>query len=215
MTIQVALVDGQAMVRAGLRLIMDRERDLDVVAEAETASEAVDLTLRLRPEVVVMDIRLPGADGIETARRLSDLGCASKVLLLATSCDDDVLFRALRSGTSGFLLKSASAQDLVTAVRTVAAGQAVLSPAVVGRVMGSFTNPHEPSGGAAALTPRETEVLCLLARGLSNGEIAAQLVLGTATVKTHVARVLTKLNLHDRTQAVVYAYEHGLVSPGG
>jgi DNA-binding NarL/FixJ family response regulator len=206
------LVDHQAMVRTGLRLILDAAPGLTVVGEAADGAAALRTVAARCPDVVVMSVSLPVLDGIETTRRLTEADPGRRVLLLAGEDDGDVLFRALAAGTRGYLLKSAAADDLVRAVRTLAAGEALLSPQVTRRVIDSFAGPRR-STYDPTLTPRETEVLRLLARGLSNAEIADRLVVGGATVKTHVARVLTKLEVRDRAHAVVYAYEHGLVTP--
>jgi DNA-binding NarL/FixJ family response regulator len=219
MSIRLVLADDEAMVRSGLRLILDAEPDIDVVGEAHDGVSALEITRRRRPDVLLMDIRMPGLDGIAAAERLIDEDAPTRVLLLTTFGHDDYLFRALRAGTSGFLLKSAPAEELVRGIRTVAAGDALIAPAVTRRVIAEFA--HRPAARHAApselseLTPREREVLVMLARGLTNAEIAERLVVSDATIKTHVARVLMKLRLRDRVQAVVYAYEHGVVQPGG
>jgi RNA polymerase sigma factor (sigma-70 family) len=219
MSIRLVLADDEAMVRSGLRLILDAESDMEVVGEAQDGAQALELTRSRHPDVLLMDIRMPGLDGIAAAERLIDEDTPTRVLLLTTFDHDDYLFRALRAGTSGFLLKSAPAEELVRGIRTVAAGDALIAPAVTRRVIAEFA--HRPASRRAApaelaeLTPREREVLVLLARGLTNAEIAEQLVVSDATIKTHVARLLMKLRLRDRVQAVVYAYEHGIVQPGG
>lgn len=218
MTIRLVLADDEAMVRSGLRLIIDAEPDLDVIGEAHDAESALELTRRRRPDVLLMDIRMPGLDGIAAAERLIEEDTPTRVLLLTTFDHDDFLFRALRAGTSGFLLKSAPAEELVRGIRTVAAGDALIAPAVTRRVIAEFAHRppvrYAPPPELAELTPREREVLVMLARGLTNAEIAEQLVVSDATIKTHVARILMKLRLRDRVQAVVYAYEHGVVQPG-
>ena len=217
MTIRLVLADDEAMVRSGLRMILDAESDIEVVGEAHDGEEALELARRRRPDVLLMDIRMPGLDGIAAAERLVEDDTPTRVLLLTTFDHDDYLFRALRAGTSGFLLKSAPAEELVRAIRTIAAGDALIAPAVTRRVIAEFA--HRPAGRRTAppelaeLTPREREVLVLLARGLTNAEIADRLVVSDATIKTHVAHLLLKLGLRDRVQAVVYAYEHGVVHP--
>jgi DNA-binding NarL/FixJ family response regulator len=218
MSIRLVLADDEAMVRSGLRLILDAEPDIEVIGEAQDGVSALELTRRKRPDVLLMDIRMPGLDGIAASERLIEEDTPTHVLLLTTFDHDDYLFRALRAGTSGFLLKSAPAEELVRGIRTVAAGDALIAPAVTRRVIAEFA--HRPAARDAPppeladLTPREREVLVMLARGLTNAEIAEQLVVSDATIKTHVARILMKLRLRDRVQAVVYAYEHGVVQPG-
>jgi DNA-binding NarL/FixJ family response regulator len=217
-SVRLVIADDEAMIRAGLRLILDAEDDVEVVGEAEDGEAAIALAARLRPDVLLMDIRMPRLDGIAAAERMVEADTPTRVLLLTTFDDNDYLFRALRAGTSGFMLKSAPPEELVRAIHTVAAGDALLAPAVTRRVIAEFA--HRRSLGAppprelAELTPREREVLVLLARGLSNAEIAGRLVVSDETVKTHVARVLMKLRLRDRVQAVVFAYEHAIVVPG-
>ena len=219
MTIRLVMADDEAMVRSGLRLILDAEPDIEVIGEAQDGESALELTRRRRPDVLLMDIRMPGLDGIAAAEQLIEEDTPTRVLLLTTFDHDDYLFRALRAGTSGFLLKSAPAEELVRGIRTVAAGDALIAPAVTRRVIAEFTHRpaarHAPPSELAELTPREREVLVMLARGLTNAEIAEQLVVSDATIKTHVARILMKLRLRDRVQAVVYAYEHGVVQPTG
>ena len=214
MTVRVLLADDQALVRTGFRKIFESEPDLEVVAEAADGSEAVDGALLHRPDVVLMDIRMPKLDGIEAARKLAG---RTRILILTTFNLDDYVYEALRAGASGFLLKDAPADELLRAIRVVAAGEALLSPSITRRLIEEFARRPGRADRPVALeelTPRELEVLRLVARGLSNAEIAAQLVVGDATVKTHVARVLQKLDLRDRVQAVVLAYETGLVRPG-
>ena len=221
MTIRVVLADDQAMVRTGLRLILESEPGVEVVAEAEDGAEAVAAVARVRPDVVLMDVQMPNLDGLAATRRI--LGGpgrehpATRVLVLTTFERDDYVFEALRAGASGFLLKNAPPEDLVTAVRVVAAGDALLSPSVTRRIIEAFAErpvARHRASGLDALTEREREVLRLVAAGLANAEIAAELYVGEATVKTHVSQVLTKLSLRDRVQAVVFAYESGLVRPG-
>jgi DNA-binding NarL/FixJ family response regulator len=214
--VRVAIVDDQELVRAGFRLILDAEPDIEVVGEAGDGNAALDVVARHRPDVVLMDIQMPVLDGIEATKRLAE--DAGRVVILTTFERDDYIVDAIRAGASGFLLKNAPPEDLVAAVRIVAGGDALLSPSVTRRVLSRLTD-GSPDAGAAArlgeLTERETEVLGLVAGGLSNAEIAGRLYLGEATVKTHVSRVLTKLGLRDRVQAVVFAYESGLARPGG
>jgi DNA-binding NarL/FixJ family response regulator len=214
--IRVLLADDQALVRTGFRMILKAEDDLEVVGEAGDGAQAVDAARRLSPDVVVMDVRMPHMDGLEATRRiLSGGGGAARVLMLTTFDLDEYVFEALRAGASGFLLKDGPADQLVAAIRAVAGGGALLAPTVTRRLIEEFAK--RPAAGdapieaLAELTPRELGVLERLARGLSNAEIAAELVVGEATVKTHVARILSKLGLRDRTQAVVFAYESGLV----
>jgi DNA-binding NarL/FixJ family response regulator len=217
-TIRVVLVDDQAMVRAGFRMILECEDDIDVVGEAADGRDAVDLVARARPDVVLMDVRMPHVDGIEATRRVRATADPPHVLVLTTFDLDDYVYAALRAGASGFLLKDAPAEQLVDAVRVIAAGDALLAPSVTRRLIEDVARrpalDATPPPGLADLTDREREVLQLIARGLSNAEIAERLYLGEATVKTHVGRVLTKLGLRDRVQAVVVAYESGLVTPG-
>ncbi|HEU4424506.1 MAG TPA: response regulator transcription factor [Pilimelia sp.] len=224
MTIRVLIADDQAMVRQGFGALLAAQPDLVVVGDAANGAEAVEAARRLAPDVVLMDIRMPVLDGLEATRRL--LGGrpggparadAPKVVVLTTFDLDDYVYEALRAGASGFLLKDAPAADLVHAVRVVAAGDALLAPSVTRRLIAEFAarpGPDRPRPTSlAALTPRETEVLRLIARGRSNAEIAAELVVAEQTVKTHVGRILGKLDLRDRAQAVVLAYETGLVTP--
>jgi DNA-binding NarL/FixJ family response regulator len=215
---RVLIADDQAMIRAGLRKILESEPELDVVAEAADGSEAVAEATRLRPDVVLMDIRMPVLDGIEATRRITRSVPSTRVLILTTFGLDTYVFDSLRSGASGFMLKDAPPEELVAAVRIVAAGDALLAPAVTRSVVEEFVRaPAAQPAEAPALgelTPREREVLDLLARGLSNPEICSELVISEATTKTHVARILQKLDLRDRVQAVIFAYESGLVRPG-
>jgi DNA-binding NarL/FixJ family response regulator len=217
MTIRVLIADDQELVRTGFRMILTSEPDLTVVGEAGDGLEAVELARGLEADVVLMDIRMPGIDGIEATRRLLAARAATRVLILTTFDLNEYVYEALRAGASGFLLKDAPAVQLVTAIRVVAAGDALLAPSVTRRLIAEFAQRPPPSAKPAAmeeLTERELEVLRLVARGLSNAEIAKELFVGDATVKTHVARVLMKLDLRDRVQAVVAAYESGLVQPG-
>ncbi|MGW1180943.1 response regulator [Streptomyces drozdowiczii] len=225
MTIRVIIVDDQAMVRAGFAALLAAQADIDVVGEAPDGRQGVDVSRRVHPDVVLMDVRMPEMDGLAAARELLDpppgVVHVPRVLMLTTFDVDDYVYEALRAGASGFLLKDAPPADLIAAVRVVAAGDALLAPSVTRRLIADFAR-QQPStasrGGAAlrlnGLTPRETEVLELIARGLSNQEIAGRLVLAEQTVKTHIGRVLAKLCLRDRAQAVIFAYEAGLVVPG-
>jgi DNA-binding NarL/FixJ family response regulator len=216
--ISILVVDDHALIRSGLAGMLGAQPDLTIVGEAADGAEAVRLAAELSPDVVVMDIRMPAMDGIEATRRIRRRDGAPRILILTTFDLDEYVYDALRAGAAGFLLKDAPPGQLAEAVRTVATGDALLAPAVTARLIGRFLK-VPPSDAAAAkvldrLTDRELEVLRLVARGLSNAELAARLHLSDATVKTHVSRVLTKLDLRDRVQAVVYAYEHGLVTPG-
>jgi DNA-binding NarL/FixJ family response regulator len=218
--IRLVLVDDQAMVRQGLRMILESEPGLRVVGEAADGLEAVDVVTRARPDVVLMDVRMPRLDGIEACRRIRDAadGELPYVLMLTTFDLEDYVYAALRAGASGFLLKDAPAEQLVAAVEVVARGDALLAPQVTRLLIEEVARRRVPEPravpGLARLTERELDVLRLMARGMSNGEIAAALYLGEATVKTHVGRVLGKLDARDRVQAVVAAYESGLVEPG-
>jgi DNA-binding NarL/FixJ family response regulator len=218
-SIRLLLADDQELVRTGFRLILNAEPDLEVVGEAGDGAEAVEAAARLRPDVVLMDVRMPGVDGIDATRRLGSLTprLSTKVLMLTTFDLDQYVYDALRAGASGFLLKDAPAAQLVEAIRVVAAGEALLAPAITRRMIAEFVRRPLLRGepALAELTSREREVLLLVARGLSNAEIASELFLSAATVKTHVKRVLAKLRLRDRVQAVVLAYECGLVQAGG
>jgi DNA-binding NarL/FixJ family response regulator/class 3 adenylate cyclase len=220
--IRVLIVDDQALVRAGFRMILDAQENIEVVGEAQDGEEAIAEALRLRPHVVLMDVRMPALDGIEATRILLDRERSdSKVVMLTTFDMDEYLYEALRAGASGFLLKDTPPEQLVAGIRAVASGEALLAPAVTRRVIEEFVRlprgeaPRTLSPKLEELTSRELEVLKLIARGLSNAEIAEELVVSQATVKTHVARVLSKLDLRDRVQAVVLAYESGLVVAGG
>ena len=217
MTIRVLLADDQALVRAGFAMIIDSRDDLEVVGEAGDGIEAVALAHSVRPDVVLLDVRMPRMDGIEAARQLAQAGHPARIIMLTTFDLDEPVFAALRAGASGFLLKDTKPDDLVAAIRVVAGGEALLAPTVTRRLLDRFAG-SLPSGavpaGLAALTERETEVLTLVARALSNDEIAEQLTLSRATVKTHLSAILLKLGLRDRVQAAVLAYEVGLVRPG-
>ena len=218
--IRVLVVDDQTLVRAGFRMIVDAEDDMQVVAEANDGIEAVEAARRVRPHVVLMDIRMPRMDGIEATRRLAGLGdaaAASRVVILTTYDLDEYVYDALAAGASGFLLKDVPPEDLVKAVRVVARGEALLAPSVTRRLIEQFVETRPLSADAGDLkhlTDREVEVLRLIAQGLSNSEIAGTLYLGESTVKTHVGHILDKLGLRDRVQAVILAYNTGLVRPG-
>ena len=212
--IRVLLADDQALVRGGFRLILDAEPDVEVVAEAADGEEAVARAAEAGADVVLMDIRMPKLDGIEATRRLLATAPHTRVLMLTTFDLDEYVIDAFRAGASGFLLKTAPPQQLVAAIRTVHDGDALLAPASTRRLIEEFARPPDEAPALDELTGREREVLRLLARGLTNAEIAEQLVVEPSTVKSHVAAVLAKLDLRDRVQAVVYAYESGLVRPG-
>jgi DNA-binding NarL/FixJ family response regulator len=216
MTIRVLLADDQELVRAGFRMILETQADIEVVGEAGDGVEAVAATRRLGPDVVLMDIRMPNLDGLQATKQVTATGSRSRVLILTTFDLDEYVYQALAAGASGFLLKNAPPEQLIDAVRVVAAGDALLSPAITRRVIEQFTWLPPPGGTdvLAGLTDREREVLKLVARGMSNAEIAAQLFVSDATVKSHVAHLLAKLQLRDRVQAVVLAYESGLIRPG-
>jgi DNA-binding NarL/FixJ family response regulator len=221
--IRILLVDDQALVRAGFRMILDAEPEMEVVGEAADGREAIDQVRSLRPDVVLMDIRMPELDGLEASRRILANGVAGddapRILMLTTFDLDEYVYEALRAGASGFLLKDTPPEQLVAAIQVVAAGDALLSPSITRRVISEFVKGTGPKPQAQFprlqdLTARELEVLVLIARGLSNAEIAKALFVSETTVKTHVARILMKLGLRDRVQAVVLAYEAGVVTPG-
>ena len=217
MSIRLLLADDQELVRTGFRLILNAEPDLEVAGEAADGAQAVDESVRLRPDVILMDVRMPGVDGIEATRRLGRIAPQPPRVIMLTTFDlDQYVYEALRAGASGFLLKDAPAAQLVDAIRVVAAGDALLAPAITRRMIAEFAKRPLPQDepALADLTSREREVLTLIARGRSNAEIGAELFISDATVKTHVKRVLAKLNLRDRVQAVVLAYETGLIQPG-
>ena len=215
----VLIADDQALVRVGLRKILESEPEMSVVGEAGDGEDAVTEARRLRPDIVLMDIRMPVLDGIEATRRILAAQPSTRVLILTTFGLDTYVYDALRAGASGFMLKDAPPEEIAAAVRIVASGEALLAPAVTRAVIEEFAR-HQPVAASAPppavaeLTPREQEVFALLARGMSNPEICEQLVISEATAKTHVARILQKLDLRDRVQTVIYAYETGLVAPG-
>jgi DNA-binding NarL/FixJ family response regulator len=216
-TVRTVVVDDEALVRAGFRMMLDAQPDIEVVGEAGDGQHAVEVARRLAPDVVLMDIRMPGLDGIDATRLLAS---STRVVILTTYDLDEYVFEALAAGASGFLLKHVPPEDLVRAVRVVAAGEALLAPAITRRLIEEFARRPAPALRGPAppeldsLTEREREVLALLARGLTNAEIAGRLHVGDATVKTHVARVLNKVGLRDRVHAVILAYEIGLITPG-
>jgi DNA-binding NarL/FixJ family response regulator/class 3 adenylate cyclase len=217
--VRVLIVDDQALVRAGFRMILEAEEGIEVAGEAADGQQALDEARRLRPHVILMDVRMPELDGIEATRLLMSQDADAKVVMLTTFDMDEYVYEALRAGASGFLLKDVPPEQLVEGIRAVASGDALLAPSITRRVIEEFVS--RPPGSARSLppeleelTPRETEVLTLMAQGKSNAEIATYLVVSETTVKTHVAHVLTKLGLRDRVQAVVFAYESGLVEPG-
>ncbi|MCX4993601.1 response regulator transcription factor [Streptomyces sp. NBC_00568] len=219
MSIRVMVVDDQAVVRAGFAAVIDAEPDLSVVGEAGDGAAAVSLAERTTPDVVLMDIRMPGMDGLTATRLITALKNAPKVLVLTTFDLDVYVYEALRAGSSGFLLKDAEVEDLLTAIRVVAAGEGILAPAITRRLISTFANgaplPPGTTGKLSALTPREREVLMLIASGLTNAEIGIQLGVTTGTVKSHVNALLAKLQLRDRVQATILAYETGLIRPSG
>jgi len=216
--IRVLMADDQALVRGGFRMILESQNDMEVVGEAEDGRQAVARSKELKPDVVLMDIRMPEMDGLEATRRLVDAPEAPRVLMLTTFDMNEYVYEAMKSGASGFLLKDVRPEQLAEAVRTVAAGDALLAPAITRRLIEEFVRRPPPGQNRPAeldeLTERELEVLKLIAKGLSNGELAKELFLSEATVKTHVTRILMKLHLRDRVQAVVLAYESGLIQPG-
>lgn len=217
--IRVFLVDDQALVRSGFAMIIEAQPDLVVVGEAADGEEGVETVREAKPDVVLMDIRMPGMDGIEATRRLVAGGCGARIVMLTTFDLDEYVYEAMRVGASGFLLKTAPPRQLTAAIRDAAAGDVLIAPAITRRLVEEFVRRPRPEvdapRGLADLTGRELEVLQLVARGLSNAEVADELVVSEATVKTHVARLLMKLGLRDRVQAVVAAYEYGIVQPGG
>ncbi|MDI6101059.1 response regulator transcription factor [Actinoplanes sp. NEAU-A12] len=217
MSIRVVLVDDQVLVRTGFRMILDETGDIEVVGEAGDGAAALEVTTRTRPDVVLMDVRMPGVDGITATGRIRSLSPSPKVIILTTFDLDEYLFSGLRAGASGFLLKDTLAEDLIAAIRVVVSGEAVTAPTATRRLIAHFVAappaaPSVPDGRLAVLTVREREVLTLIARGLSNAEIASELRVSEGTVKTHIGRILAKLGLRDRVQAVILGYECGLVT---
>jgi DNA-binding NarL/FixJ family response regulator len=220
-SIRVVLADDQALVRTGFRMILDEADDIEVAGEAADGAAAVRVAAEVAPDVVLMDVRMPGTDGITATRRIRATGTGPRVLILTTFDLDEYVYAGLRAGASGFVLKDALAADLLSAVRVVASGESVVAPTATRRLIERFIGPAGDGGGPGTpadvlnvLTPRERETLALIARGMSNTEIAHRLFLGEGTVKTHVSRVLAKLGLRDRIQAVILAYETGLVRIG-
>jgi DNA-binding NarL/FixJ family response regulator len=219
MSIKVLLADDQALVRSGFRMILEAREEIEVVGEAEDGFEAIEATKRLLPDVILMDVRMPNLDGVEATRRLVARGTDSRILILTTFDLDEYVYEAIRAGASGFLLKDVRPQELVDAIHVVAKGDALLAPSITRRLLDRFAEqaPQDhakPPPQLASLTERELEVLKLMAKGWSNAELAEKLFLSETTVKTHVSSVLRKLGLRDRVQAVVMAYEAGLVRPG-
>lgn len=212
----VLIADDDHLMRAGLAAVLESDDQIEVIGQASTGREAIALTRRREPDVVLMDVQMPDLDGIAATRELTSAAPAARVLILTTFEEDDYIFGGLRAGASGFLLKRTPAEELIRAVHTVAAGESLLSPSVTRRVIDRMASQPAPQTGASnleLLTPREGEVLVLLASGLSNAEIAAELIIEESTVKTHVKRILMKLGLRDRVQAVIFAYEHGIAPP--
>jgi DNA-binding NarL/FixJ family response regulator len=218
MSIRVVIADDQSMVRAGFRSLLQAEPDIDVVAEAADGEQAIAAVRRFKPDVTLMDIRMPNVDGLEATRRIVEAGSATRILILTTFDLDEYVYAGLRAGASGFLLKDASPEQLIAAIHVLVEGEAVLAPSVTRRVVEAFARLPAPQDDLQAalvtLTTREREVLALMARGRSNSELAEALVVSEATAKTHVRNVLAKLDLRDRVHAVVFAYECGLVQPG-
>ena len=218
MSVRVVLVDDQALIRTGFKMILETEDDIEVVGEASDGEQAISMTRSVRPDVVLMDVQMPTMDGLEaTGHIVRDTNIPSRIVILTTFERDDYVFEALRAGASGFLLKNAPSEELVHAVRVVAAGDALLAPSVTRKVIEGFIRRPAQRGNEVELrrlTERETEILQLLATGKSNSELAAHLFVGEGTIKTHVSSVLTKLGLRDRMQAVIFAYESGLIEPG-
>ena len=219
MSIRVLIADDQSMVRAGFRMILEVQDDMEVVGEAADGAETIAAVKKLKPDIVLMDIQMPGMDGLEATRRIVEMHgeVPTKVLILTTFERDDYIFEALRTGACGFLLKNATPEDLVAGIRIVAEGNALLAPSVTRRVIAKFaqkTKPRDYTDCLNRLTAREIDTLKLIARGKTNAEIAQELFIGEATVRTHVSNLLSKLELRDRVQIVAFAYESGIVQPG-
>ena len=219
MTIRVLIADDQAMVRAGFRMILEMQDDMEVVGEAADGAETIGAVKKLKPDIVLMDIQMPGMDGLEATKRIAEMcdEVPTKVLILTTFERDDYIFEALRTGACGFLLKNATPEDLVAAIRTVAEGNALLAPSVTRRVIAKFAQkpkPRDYKDSLDRLTTRELDILKSIARGQTNAEIAQELFIGEATVRTHVSNLLGKLELRDRVQIVAFAYESGIIQPG-
>lgn len=215
--IRAVVADDEALVRGGVRMILEAQPDMEVVGEATDGAQTITCVAELRPDIVLMDVRMPGLDGIEATRRISAAGSSTRVLMLTTFDHDELVYDAMRAGASGFLLKTTPPEQLVAAVRIVVAGESLLAPVITRRLIEAFARGPRPGDSPAVvvdLTERELEILRLIARGRSNREIAAELFLSEGTVKTHVNRIFRKLDLRDRTQAVVLAYETGLIRPG-
>jgi DNA-binding NarL/FixJ family response regulator len=223
MTTGILLVDDQELMRMGFRMVIDSQPDLEVIGEASNGREAIDATRRLAPDVVLMDVRMPECDGVQATRTIVESGAASRIIILTTFDLDEYVYAGLRAGASGFLLKDAQPDELLAAIRAVASGDAVVSPRITRRLLSQHAHRLPAAGSAqprqrtllAELTAREHEVMLEVGRGLNNAEIADKLVLSEATVKTHVGRILSKLELRDRVQIVVFAYETGLITPAG
>lgn len=216
MTIRVLIADDETLIRSGLQLMLESQTDLRVVAEAVDGEDAVQLAITYRPDVILMDIQMPRMSGIEATRQITNGGSPPRVVMLTTFGDDDNVYQALRAGASGFLLKDSRPEDVIRAIRVVAKGEALLSPAVTRRLVDGFITSHQPASTDTSyerLTDREQETVALVAEGLSNQEIAERMFVSFSTAKTHVSHVLTKLDLRDRIHIVIYAYQHGLVEP--
>jgi DNA-binding NarL/FixJ family response regulator len=214
MSIRVLVVDDQPLIRSGFRMILDERPDLELVGEAEDGAQGLALARELEPDVILMDVRMPNLDGVEATRRLVESGTPARILVLTTFDLDEYVYAAIQAGASGFLLKDVQPAELADAIRVVAAGNSLFGPAATKRLVTRFAQPPQPSRSLDALTEREREILQLVANGLSNAELAQQLYLSETTIKTHVSAILRKLGVRDRVQAVIAAYESGLVRPG-